>query len=98
MLGPDGERHEPDLDHVLKTILFTHIVGSTERAAELGDRRWRDLLYRHDTVRDLVAGSGIEFTDRASTHSRASQVSGGSSRRMPDAAGTKRIHVNAEMR
>jgi class 3 adenylate cyclase len=31
-------------DRVLATILFTDIVGSTERAAELGDRRWRDLL------------------------------------------------------
>jgi class 3 adenylate cyclase len=29
---------------VLATVLFTDIVGSTERAAELGDRRWRDVL------------------------------------------------------
>jgi class 3 adenylate cyclase len=33
---------------VLATVLFTDIVGSTQRAAELGDRRWRDLLDAHD--------------------------------------------------
>jgi class 3 adenylate cyclase len=32
---------------VLATVLFTDIVGSTERAAALGDRAWRDLLSRH---------------------------------------------------
>jgi class 3 adenylate cyclase/pimeloyl-ACP methyl ester carboxylesterase len=37
--------HEPD--RTLATILFTDIVGSTERATELGDRRWRDLLENH---------------------------------------------------
>ncbi len=31
----------------LVTVLFTDIVGSTEVAAELGDRRWRELLTRH---------------------------------------------------
>jgi class 3 adenylate cyclase len=39
-----GERHGPDPDRILATILFTDIVGSTDRAAELGDQRWRDLL------------------------------------------------------
>ena len=43
-----GERHEPEPDRVLATVLFTDIVGSTERAAEIGDRRWRDLLEQHD--------------------------------------------------
>jgi class 3 adenylate cyclase len=37
--------HEPD--RVLATVLFTDIVGSTERAAEVGDRRWRGLLEQH---------------------------------------------------
>ena len=37
-------------DRVLATVLFTDIVGSTERAAELGDRRWRELLDRHDEL------------------------------------------------
>ena len=47
-----GTRPVPELDRVLATVLFTDIVGSTERAVELGDRRWRDLLREHDaTVR-----------------------------------------------
>jgi class 3 adenylate cyclase/pimeloyl-ACP methyl ester carboxylesterase len=37
-------------DRVLATVLFTDIVGSTEHAARLGDRRWRDLLATHDAV------------------------------------------------
>jgi class 3 adenylate cyclase len=37
-------------DRVLSTVLFTDIVGSTERAASLGDRRWTDLLNQHDAV------------------------------------------------
>ena len=36
-----GQRTPPSPDRVLKTMLFTDIVGSTERAAELGDRRWK---------------------------------------------------------
>jgi class 3 adenylate cyclase len=32
----------------LSAVLFTDIVGSTEKAAALGDRRWRDLLDEHD--------------------------------------------------
>ena len=39
-----------DVDHVLATVLFTDIVDSTPRAAELGDRRWRELLDAHDRV------------------------------------------------
>jgi class 3 adenylate cyclase/alpha-beta hydrolase superfamily lysophospholipase len=35
---------------VLSTVLFTDIVGSTERAAALGDRRWRETLETHDAV------------------------------------------------
>jgi len=38
--------HEPD--RVLATVLFTDIVSSTEKARDLGDRRWRELLDRHD--------------------------------------------------
>ena len=37
-------------DRVLTTIMFTDIVGSTERAAQLGDGRWRNLLDNHDTL------------------------------------------------
>jgi len=43
-----GTRPLPEPDRVLATVLFTDIVGSTERAAELGDRRWRELLGEHD--------------------------------------------------
>lgn len=39
-----GSRHAADLDRVVSTVLFTDIVGSTERAAALGDRQWCDLL------------------------------------------------------
>ena len=43
-----GQRHAPDVDRVLKTLLFTDIVASTERASELGDQTWRSLLDLHD--------------------------------------------------
>ena len=47
---------ESDLDRVLATVLFTDIVGSTQKGAGLGDREWRDLLERHHaTVRGLIA-------------------------------------------
>jgi class 3 adenylate cyclase len=45
-----GVRHGPEPDRVLATVLFTDIVGSTEHLAEVGDRRWRDLLDRHDVA------------------------------------------------
>jgi class 3 adenylate cyclase/pimeloyl-ACP methyl ester carboxylesterase len=45
-----GERHEHEPDRVLATVLFTDIVGSTERATQLGDQHWRDLLGRHDRI------------------------------------------------
>ena len=43
-----GARGEPEHDRVLATVLFTDIVGSTERAAELGDTRWHEVLDAHD--------------------------------------------------
>src|SRR5438477_6021895 len=39
-----------DLDRTLASVLFTDIVSSTDRAAGLGDRRWRELLDRHDAL------------------------------------------------
>jgi class 3 adenylate cyclase len=45
-----GGRALTDPDRKLATVLFTDIVGSTARAAELGDRRWRVLLDRHDSI------------------------------------------------
>jgi class 3 adenylate cyclase len=43
-----GHRSAPPPDRVLATVMFTDIVGSTERATELGDRRWRELLEVHE--------------------------------------------------
>jgi class 3 adenylate cyclase len=45
-----GERRTSPVDRILATVMFTDIVGSTERAAELGDARWRDLVSRHDAL------------------------------------------------
>ena len=45
-----GSREPKEPDRVLATVLFTDIVGSTERATQLGDRRWRDLLESHHEV------------------------------------------------
>jgi class 3 adenylate cyclase/pimeloyl-ACP methyl ester carboxylesterase len=49
------------LDRVLATVLFTDIVNSTGQAASLGDRRWRELLRRHDA---LVASEVERFRGR----------------------------------
>jgi class 3 adenylate cyclase/pimeloyl-ACP methyl ester carboxylesterase len=46
-----GGEVQPDIpESVLATLLFTDIVASTERAAELGDRAWRELLEQHHTL------------------------------------------------
>ena len=45
-----GSREAEEPDRVLATVLFTDIVGSTERATTLGDRRWRDLLDAHNAA------------------------------------------------
>jgi class 3 adenylate cyclase/pimeloyl-ACP methyl ester carboxylesterase len=61
-----GERPQVEVDRILTTLLFTDIVGSTERAASLGDGAWRSLLDAHDrTVRDQLRrfrGREIETT------------------------------------
>ena len=55
-----GEHRPVEPDRVLATVLFTDIVGSTERASEMGDRAWRDVLDRHDEVsrREVVRAGG----------------------------------------
>lgn len=45
-----GVRPQPPVERVLATVLFTDIVGSTERAAELGDEAWLELLRSHDAL------------------------------------------------
>jgi class 3 adenylate cyclase len=53
---------EADPDRLLATVLFTDIVGSTAKAAELGDARWRELLDTHHALirRQLVRFRGSE--------------------------------------
>jgi len=54
-----GSAPVPDAQRALATVLFTDICRSTETAAELGDRRWRDLLESHHRIsRDLVDSHG----------------------------------------
>ena len=51
-----GARFAPEPDRVLATVMFTDVVGSTERAVALGDRRWKELLDAHDeAVRQQLA-------------------------------------------
>jgi class 3 adenylate cyclase len=57
-----GTRKEPEPDRVLSTVLFSDIVGSTERAAGSGDARWRELLDMHDTiVREQITAHGGRY-------------------------------------
>jgi class 3 adenylate cyclase len=60
-VGMVREPAEPK--RMLATVLFTDIVGSTEQAAALGDRRWRDLLETHHAVvrRELTRFQGREI-------------------------------------
>ncbi|MDP9245542.1 MAG: adenylate/guanylate cyclase domain-containing protein [Chloroflexota bacterium] len=45
-----GTRRAQDVDRVLATVLLTDMVGSTDKAAQLGDRRWREVLDTHDEI------------------------------------------------
>jgi pimeloyl-ACP methyl ester carboxylesterase len=58
-----GARHDPEPDRVLATVLFTDIANSTERAADVGDRRWRELLEQHHAMvrRNLSEFRGREI-------------------------------------
>ena len=61
-----GARRGPAHDRVLATVLFTDLVHSTDRAVEVGDRAWRELLARHDAlVTDIVARYGGTVVDTA---------------------------------
>jgi pimeloyl-ACP methyl ester carboxylesterase len=57
-----GTREAATPDRMLATVLFTDLVGSTERAAELGDRRWLDLVEQHHAAvrRELARFDGRE--------------------------------------
>ncbi|HTG47951.1 MAG TPA: adenylate/guanylate cyclase domain-containing protein [Actinomycetota bacterium] len=54
-------QEEAEFDRVLASVLFTDIVGSTERAAALGDTAWRDLVERHHA---LVRGMLVRYRGR----------------------------------
>jgi len=58
-----GVRPAPDPDRFLTTVLFTDLVGSTEQASALGDRRWRELLAEHNALvrRELARFRGKEM-------------------------------------
>jgi class 3 adenylate cyclase len=58
-----GERLETEVDRVLATVMFCDIVGSTEQVAEVGDRRWRDVLenYYGAIRRELARFRGREI-------------------------------------
>ena len=54
-----GVRSRPESNRMLATVLFTDIVGSTQRAGELGDAAWTDVLQAHHArVRDELARFG----------------------------------------
>jgi pimeloyl-ACP methyl ester carboxylesterase len=57
-----GTHRPPASDRVLATVLFTDIVGSTRKAAEIGDGAWKELLMQHDerVRRQLALYQGIE--------------------------------------
>ena len=56
-----GSRRSPEADRILATILLTDMVGSTDRAARLGDQRWRAVLDAHD---EIVRGQLKQFRGR----------------------------------
>jgi len=58
-----GGRSSREVDRVLATVMFTDIVGSTERASSIGDRRWRELLDEHNAMvrHQLELWRGVEI-------------------------------------
>ena len=58
-----GVRHAPDYDRVLATVQFTRVVDGERQAAEMGERRWRDLLERYQAYvrRELELFKGREI-------------------------------------
>ena len=58
-----GVRYQPEPDWILATVMFTEVVGATEKATALGDRRWRDLRDQYHALvrRQLVRFRGSEI-------------------------------------
>jgi hypothetical protein len=67
-----GMRPPPELNRVLATVLFTDIVGSTERAAAVGDRAWRAIIESHHELarQELERHRGREIESRGRRSSR----------------------------
>ena len=87
-----GTREALRPDRALATVLFTDLVGSTEHAAEIGDRRWRDLLEQHHAAvrRELVRFEGREVDtagDGSSPPSTVRRAGSGAPRRSSTACG-----------
>jgi class 3 adenylate cyclase/pimeloyl-ACP methyl ester carboxylesterase len=57
-----GERQPADAERILATVMFSDIVDSTQRAAEMGDRRWRELL---ESIETAVGRELMRFRGRA---------------------------------
>jgi class 3 adenylate cyclase len=61
-----GTTYRAAADRALKTVAFTDIVDSTQRAAELGDRRWRSMLETHESIArhevEVARGRLVKFT------------------------------------
>jgi class 3 adenylate cyclase len=57
-----GARPAADAERILATVMFSDIVDSTQRAAEMGDRRWRDLL---ESIENAVTRELVHFRGRA---------------------------------
>jgi pimeloyl-ACP methyl ester carboxylesterase len=82
-----GVREPAEPDRVLATVLFTDIESSTKQAAELGDRRWREMLDAHDTTvrRQLDRYRGREIkTHRRRVPRHLRRTSAGDPERMGD--------------
>jgi class 3 adenylate cyclase len=61
-----GQRGAAEPSHVVATVMFTDVVGSTDRAVALGDRAWADLLAVHDArIRDELRRFGGREIDTA---------------------------------
>ena len=95
-----GTRPVPVSDRILATVLFTDIVGSTERLATLGDQAWRALLDRHDAMvrsrpdhRASRARSAEPTRCRSTTRVREDPIAHGN-RRLPRSGIPRSAHTS----
>jgi class 3 adenylate cyclase len=94
-----GMRTAATPDRLLATILFTDIVGSTERASELGDRDWHELLDEHnERVRELLEHFGGQELDTAGDGVFASFEGPGAAVRCACAIGRSLRELGLEVR